>query len=73
MNQTTIRNAAKPPARGKDLRGQNKPLDSEEELEIGLEDSMDASDPPSATAPGHDGYPGPLSETDDQKKDKKKK
>jgi len=70
MTRTTTKSMEVRP-RGKDLRGQNKPLDSEEELEIGLEDSMDASDPPSATAPGHDGYPGPLPDNRNVKKHKK--
>ncbi|MET0361896.1 MAG: hypothetical protein ABW048_09120 [Sphingobium sp.] len=40
---------------------QDKPLDQEEKLEAGLEDSMDASDPPSVTAPGDHGDPVPSS------------
>lgn len=47
--------------RGKALRGQCKPLDDEDKLEVGLEDSMDASDPPAVVAPGEHRYPGPLS------------
>jgi hypothetical protein len=46
--------------RGTGLREQRKPLDDEEKLEVGLEDSMDASDPPAVVAPGEDHYPGPL-------------
>ncbi len=44
-----------------DLEGQEKPLTNEEKLEAGLEESMDASDPPSATAPGDHGDPVPSS------------
>jgi hypothetical protein len=46
--------------RGIGLREQRKPLDDEEKLEVGLEDSMDASDPPAVVAPGEHHYPGPL-------------
>lgn len=49
-----------PPERGKGLRAQTKPLDDEDKLEVGLEDSMDASDPPAVVAPGEHKYPGPL-------------
>ncbi|HEX7856528.1 MAG TPA: hypothetical protein VF503_22865 [Sphingobium sp.] len=44
-----------------DLEGQEKPLDREEKLEAGLEESMDASDPPATTAPGDHGDPVPSS------------
>lgn len=44
-----------------DLEGQEKPLSNEEKLEAGLEESMDASDPASATAPGDHGDPVPSS------------
>ncbi|MCE7798591.1 hypothetical protein LWE61_18835 [Sphingobium sufflavum] len=44
-----------------DLEGQEKPLSNEEKLEAGLEESMDASDPPAATAPGDHGDPVPSS------------
>ncbi len=40
---------------------QDRPLDQEEKLETGLEDSMDASDPPAVTAPGDHGDPVPSS------------
>lgn len=53
-----------PPERGKGLREQTKPLDDEDKLEVGLEDSMDASDPPAVVAPGEDKYPGPLTGTE---------
>ena len=49
-----------PPKRGEGLRAQTKPLDDEDKLEVGLEDSMDASDPPAVVAPGEHHYPGPL-------------
>lgn len=49
-----------PPKRGTGLREQTKPLDDEDKLEVGLEDSMDASDPPAVVAPGEHRYPGPL-------------
>lgn len=50
--------------RGKGLREQRKVLDDEDKLEVGLEDSMDASDPPAVVAPGEDHYPGPLSDAE---------
>lgn len=43
------------------LRGQDHALSDEEKLEAGLEDSMDASDPPAVTAPGDHGDPVPSS------------
>ncbi|MET0241165.1 MAG: hypothetical protein ABW184_14835 [Sphingobium sp.] len=46
---------------GPDRKDQHKPLTHEEKLEEGLEDSMDASDPPAATAPGDHGNPVPSS------------
>ncbi len=57
-----------------DLEGQHKPLNREEKLEAGLEDSMDASDPPSTTAPGDHGDPVPSSgftEDPEEPEDKK--
>lgn len=54
-----------------DLEGQHKPLNHEEKLEVGLEESMDASDPPSVTAPGDHGDPVPSSGF--QEKDEKDK
>ena len=54
-----------------DLKGQNKPLSREQKLETGLEDSMDASDPPSTTAPGDSGDPVPSSGFDEKKDGKK--
>lgn len=53
-----------PPERGKGLREQTKPLDDEDKLEVGLEDSMDASDPPAVVAPGQHQYPGPLTDAE---------
>lgn len=53
-----------------DLKGQDKALNREEKLETALEDSMDASDPPSTAAPGDHGDPVPSSgfrEEDDAK------
>jgi hypothetical protein len=50
---------------------QDHPLSPEENLEEGLTDSMDASDPPSATQPGDHGDPVPSSgfkEEDDDAK-----
>lgn len=44
-----------------DQDNQHKPLNQEQKLEAGLEDSMDASDPPAATAPGDHGDPVPSS------------
>ena len=38
---------------------QDRALTVEEKLEEGLEDSMDASDPPSVTQPGDNGDPVP--------------
>ncbi|SER68345.1 hypothetical protein [Sphingobium sp. YR768] len=40
---------------------QDHVLDQEDRLEEGLKDSMDASDPPSATRPGDHGDPVPSS------------
>lgn len=40
---------------------QDHVLDTEEKLEEGLKDSMDASDPPSSTKPGDRGDPVPSS------------
>lgn len=51
----------------KDLEGQHKPLDREEKLEAGLEESMDASDPPATTAPGDHGDPVPCSGFDEDR------
>jgi hypothetical protein len=54
-----------------DLAKQARRLTDEEKLEAGLEDSMDASDPPSVTAPGDHGDPVPSSgfrEEDEEKK-----
>ncbi|MFT3968037.1 MAG: hypothetical protein QM690_19380 [Sphingobium sp.] len=59
-----------PPASGTDLEGQEKPLDREEKLEAGLEESMDASDPPSTTAPGDHGDPVPSSGFPEEKDEK---
>ncbi|HEX7821796.1 MAG TPA: hypothetical protein VF463_14400 [Sphingobium sp.] len=44
-----------------DPKGQHKPMNREEKLEAGLEESMDASDPPATTAPGDHGDPVPSS------------
>lgn len=46
-------------------RGQERPLTQEEQLEVGVEDSMDASDPPASVAPGDDGEPHPSSGFDE--------
>ena len=40
---------------------QDRPLSCDEKLEEGLEDSMDASDPPSSTRPHDKGDPVPSS------------
>ncbi|WP_298398274.1 hypothetical protein [Sphingobium sp.] len=40
---------------------QDHALDREEQLDEGLKDSMDASDPPAATRPGDHGDPVPSS------------
>ncbi|MGC4250187.1 MAG: hypothetical protein QM605_01645 [Sphingobium sp.] len=40
---------------------QDHPVTTEEKLDEGLKDSMDASDPPAATMPGDDGEPRPSS------------
>lgn len=53
-----------------DLEGQHKPLNREEKLEAGLEESMDASDPPAATAPGDHGDPVPSSGFVEEDEDK---
>ncbi|CAN5324417.1 hypothetical protein BH10PSE13_BH10PSE13_11570 [soil metagenome] len=53
-----------------DLAGQEKPLSTEEKLEAGLEGSMDASDPPSSTAPGDHGDPVPSSGFQEEKDEK---
>ena len=45
----------------KPIRDQDHALTDEEKLEAGLEDSMDASDPPAVTAPGDHGEPVPSS------------
>lgn len=42
-------------------RSQDHALTDEEKLELGVEDSMEASDPPSVVAPGDDGEPHPSS------------
>ena len=39
---------------------QDRPLSCDEKLEEGLEDSMDASDPPSSTRPHDKGRSGPI-------------
>lgn len=52
-------NAGTPEGGGK--RSQERPLSAEEQLEVGVEDSMDASDPPASVAPGDDGEPHPSS------------
>lgn len=46
---------------GRESDRQDHPLTKEEKLEEGLEDSMDASDPPSSTRPGDHGDPVPSS------------
>lgn len=52
-------------------RDQDRPLTAEEKLEVGVEDSMDASDPPASVAPGDDGEPRPSSGYDeDEEKDR---
>lgn len=48
-------------------REQNRPLTAEEQLDLGVEDSMDASDPPASVAPGDDGEPHPSSGYDEAK------
>lgn len=53
-------------------QGQEKPLNREEKLEAGLEESMDASDPPSTTAPGDHGDPVPSSGFTEEEKDESK-
>jgi hypothetical protein len=50
-----------PPADEDHLHGQHKPLDAEEKLEEGLRETMDGSDPPTATHPGDHGEPVPSS------------
>jgi len=40
---------------------QDHAVSTEEKLEEGLKDSMDASDPPAVTMPGDDGEPKPSS------------
>lgn len=56
-----------------DLEGQEKPLDREEKLEAGLEESMDASDPPATTAPGDHGDPVPSSGFTEEKDEESQK
>ncbi|MGE4323321.1 MAG: hypothetical protein AB7E60_09865 [Sphingobium sp.] len=58
--------------------GEERPTDeqdhavtTEEKLEEGLMDSMDASDPPAATAPGDHGEPVPSSGFDEQDRTQK--
>lgn len=46
---------------GRKSDGQDRPLTCDEKLEEGLEDSMDASDPPSSTRPNDNGDPVPSS------------
>lgn len=46
---------------GRKSDAQDRPLTCDEKLEEGLEDSMDASDPPSSTRPNHKGDPVPSS------------
>lgn len=48
-------------------REQRRPLTAEEQLDLGVEDSMDASDPPASVAPGDDGEPHPSSGYDEAK------
>ncbi|HEX7873403.1 MAG TPA: hypothetical protein VF475_10860 [Sphingobium sp.] len=67
---TDSKTKPRPPS-GTDLEGQEKPLDNEEKLEAGLEESMDASDPPAATAPGDHGDPVPSSGFPEGQKDEK--
>ncbi|CAN5286475.1 hypothetical protein BH10PSE12_BH10PSE12_10490 [soil metagenome] len=50
---------------------QDRPLSPEEKLEESLEDSMDASDPPSATQPGDHGDPVPSSGFKEENEDAK--
>jgi hypothetical protein len=57
------------PKQDKDFEGQHKPLNREEKLEAGLEESMDASDPPATTAPGDHGDPVPSSGFDEKAAD----
>lgn len=47
----------------RDIRERLKrnPEDSDAKLDAGLDESMDASDPPSVTAPGDKGEPAPSS------------
>ncbi|MET0365735.1 MAG: hypothetical protein ABW169_13895 [Sphingobium sp.] len=61
------------PSSDTDLEGQEKPLDLEEKLEAGLEESMDGSDPLAVTAPGDHGNPVPSSGFPDGEKDAKSK
>lgn len=42
-------------------RSQERPLTPDEQLDVGVEDSMIASDPPASVAPGDDGEPHPSS------------
>jgi hypothetical protein len=56
-----------------DLENQEKVLKREEKLETGLEESMDASDPPATTAPGDHGDPVPSSGFPGKDKKKKRK
>jgi hypothetical protein len=46
---------------GRASDAQDRPITAEENLDEGLRDSMDASDPPAATQPGDHGEPVPSS------------
>lgn len=50
-----------PSEKKKELDAQDHALTPDEKVDIGSEDSMDASDPPSASAPGDHGDPVPSS------------
>jgi hypothetical protein len=49
---------------------QDHAVSNEEKLDEGLKDSMDASDPPAATAPGDHGEPVPSSGYKEEDEDK---
>ncbi|WP_022681120.1 hypothetical protein [Sphingobium bisphenolivorans] len=75
-DKTDIRPNSREEAGDKDQRptdAQDHAVTTEEKLDEGLMDSMDASDPPSATAPGDHGDPVPSSgfhEEEDDEQDR---
>lgn len=69
--QTAIRPNSREEADDKRLTdAQDHAVSAEENLDEGLRDSMDASDPPSATQPGDHGDPVPSSGFSEEKDDK---